>query len=109
MKITYWLPRVIALLFLAFLVLFSFDVFGMEGTLFQKTGGFLVHNIPVIIFALLLVFAWKEEKKGGYLFIVLGIAFTFFFKTYQRIDTFLLISFPVILVGILFILNKQNK
>jgi len=105
----YWLPRIIALLFLAFLVLFSSDVFGMEGTFIEKMGGFLVHNIPSIIFALLLVFAWKEEEKGGYLFIVLGVAFTFFFKTYQRMDTFLLISFPMILIGILFILDKKNK
>jgi len=89
--------------------LFSLDVFGTEGTILQKMGGLLIHNIPAIVLILLLIFSWKEEKKGGYLFIVLGLFFTFFFKTYQRIDTFLLISFPMILIGLLFILNKKNK
>jgi len=100
---------VLAVLFIIFMLLFSFDVFSMEGTSFEKTGGFLMQNIPTLILAILLAFAWKKEKVGGYLFIILGILFTFFFETYERWDTFLLISFPVILIGILFILNKRHE
>ena len=101
--VVYWLPRVIAILFIIFLTLFSFDVFSMEGTVMQKTLGFLIHNIPVFIFILLLFFSWKRERIGGTLFIVAAIFFTFFFHTYQRIDTFLLISFPLLLIGVLFL------
>lgn len=107
-NIVYWLPRVLAILFILFLALFSFDVFSMEGTIFQKTGGFLIHNIPVFILIFLLVFSWKYEKLGGLLFILAAIVFTFFFHTYQRTDIFLLISFPLLLTGLLFFLSGQK-
>lgn len=101
--IFYWLPRVIAILFIIFLTIFSFDVFSMEGTVLQKTEGFLIHNIPVFILIILLAFSWKNEKIGGTLFIMAAIFFTFFFHTYQRMDTFLLISFPLLLIGAMFL------
>lgn len=108
-KIIYWLPRIIMAVLICFFVLFSLDVFSMEGTFLEKIVGFLMHNIPTFILILLLAFAWKKERIGGILFIILGIVFTFYFNTYQRIDTFLLISFPPILAGALFILNGYKK
>ena len=108
-KIIYWFPRVLSLLFIFFILMFSFDVFSMEGTFLAKTGGFLMHNIPTIVLAIALAFAWKKEEMGGYLFIFLGLFSICFFKTYERWDTFLLISFPAILIGILFLLNKKHE
>jgi hypothetical protein len=84
------------------------DVFGIEGSFLEKIGGFLIHNIPVFILVLLLIFSWKKEKTGGIIFIILGLVFTFFFRTYTRIETFLLISFPPILSGILFLLHDRK-
>jgi hypothetical protein len=89
--------------------MFSFDVFSMEGTFFEKTGGFLMHNISTIVLAIALAFAWKKEEMGGYLFIFLGLFSICFFKTYQSLETFLIISLPMILIGILFILNKKHE
>lgn len=86
----------------------SIDVFSMEGSLLEKIGGFFIHNIPVFILILLLVFTWKKEKTGGIIFIVLGAMFIIFFRTYQRIDTFLLISFPPMLAGFLFLLHDRQ-
>jgi hypothetical protein len=108
-KTIYWLPRVLAILFIAFIFMFSLDVFSMEGTALEKLGGFLMHNIPTIILIFALAFAWKNEKKGGYLFVVLGLLFTFFFKTYQVPATFLSISLPVIIIGLLFLWSGSRK
>ena len=108
-KILYWLPRAIVILFILFFMVFSFDVFGETGTAMEKAGGLVMHNIPTIILVLALVFAWKNEKKGGYIFILLGLIFAFYFKTYERIDTFLMISFPAILAGALFIWGGDKK
>lgn len=108
-KIIYWLPRAIVILFILFFSVFSLDVFSEEGTVLEKAVGLLMHNIPTIILVLALVFAWKKEKMGGYLFIVLGLLFAFFFKAYERIDTFLMISFPAILAGALFIWGGGKK
>lgn len=109
MKILYWIPRLLSLLIITFFALFSFDVFSLEGTFLEKTGGFLMHSLPTIILILLLVYSWKEEKKGGYVFIILGLFSIIFFNTYQRIDTFLIVSLPIIITGILFILSKKNR
>ncbi|GBF34970.1 hypothetical protein DCCM_4091 [Desulfocucumis palustris] len=37
--------------------------------------------------------------------IVLSMVFTLFFKTYRELTNFLIISFPLILTGLLFIIS----
>ncbi|MDD4531499.1 MAG: hypothetical protein PHH21_02200 [Candidatus Pacebacteria bacterium] len=108
-KALYWLPRAIAILFILFFFVFSLDVFSEGGTFLDKAGGLLMHNIPTIILILALAFSWRNEKKGGYLFVILGLVFAFYFNAYQRIDTFLMISFPAILAGALFIWSGSKK
>ena len=102
-KIIYWLPRILAIVFILFLALFALDVFE-EG---YKFGELLValfmHLVPNFVFLTLLIIAWKREKLGGYLFILISIVFTLFFKTYREIFTFLLISGPPLLIGLLFL------
>ena len=101
-NISYWSPRVIVILFILFMFSFSLDILSMEGTVLEKTGGFLIHNIPVFIVILLLVFAWKKQNIGGILFILAGIGFALFFG----ISAFFVISFPLILAGVLFLVDK---
>jgi hypothetical protein len=108
-NILFWLPRILMVILICLMGLLSLDVFGMEGSLLEKIGGFLIHNVPVFILILSLVFAWKKEKMGGIIFIILGLAFTIFFRTYARIEIFLLISFPLLLSGILFLLHDCQK
>lgn len=107
-KIIYWLPRVIIIVLICFMGLLSIDVFAMNGTILEKIGGFLMHNIGTIVLILLLAFTWKKEKIGGILFIFAGLFFMFFFRTYQRIDLFFLISFPPLLAGTLFLLHEYK-
>ncbi|MDD2215266.1 MAG: hypothetical protein PHE41_01640 [Eubacteriales bacterium] len=97
-----WIPRILAIIFILFITLFSLDVFSMEGSIFLKIGAFLIHSIPSLVLAIILIISWKRPRLGGFIFIIIGIAFTIFFKTYYRLDIFLLISFPPMLVGILF-------
>jgi hypothetical protein len=97
-KILHWTPRAISILFVLFISMFAFDTPGI---------GFLIHLIPSIILLGLIILAWKYELIGGIAFIVLGIVFTIFFKTYKDIITILLISLPPIITGVLFILNKR--
>lgn len=106
--LTIWFPRVLAIIYTLFIALLSFDVFSMDGSIIEKMGGLLIENIPTILLLIALFFAWKKPITGGAIFIVLSILFTFFFKTYQRWDAFVLISFPLLLVGGLFLLNKNE-
>jgi hypothetical protein len=64
--------------------------------------------MPAILLIIILFIAWKKERAGGGLFIVMAALFTCFFGTYERWDTFVLISFPLLLIGGLFLLNKDG-
>lgn len=68
----YWTPRILSILFLLFLAMFSLDVFG-EGLGFWQTAlAFLMHNLPVIVLAVILYISWRYEIVGGIAFIIAG-------------------------------------
>lgn len=99
-----WIPRVLAIVFILFLSLFALDVFSEEASFIKKLGGFFIHLIPSFVLLIILVISWKKPFIGGPIFILFSIAFTLFFKTYKSLSTFLLITSPVVLIGILFII-----
>lgn len=106
--LTIWFPAVLAVAYIIFLVLLSLDVFDMNASLLEKIGGFLIQNIPTAILVVALFLAWKEPMAGGIIFIIMGVLFTLFYGTYRRWDTFVLLSFPLLLIGVLFLLNKEK-
>jgi hypothetical protein len=53
----------------------------------------------------LLIVAWRFERVGGAIFVLLGFVFTFFFRTYREPVSFMIITVPVLLIGTLFILD----
>lgn len=97
-----WIPRVLAIVFIAFLLLFGLDVFSENAPFIKKLGGFFMQSIPSFILLLILFIFWKKPLSG-FLFILFSIAFTLYFRTYRSLSTFLFLTFPVVLVGILFI------
>ena len=108
-KILFWLPRILVILFALFLSIFALDIFG-EGYGFWGTiVGLFMHLIPTFALIILLLIAWKWEIIGGILFILLGVFFTIFFDGYEELMQFLIVCFPVFLVGILFIMSKMYK
>ncbi len=75
----YWTPRVLTILFIAFLSLFALDVFGEGYTFWETLVALFMHLIPHFLLIILLVIAWKWERVGGLLFIGLGLVFLFWF------------------------------
>lgn len=102
-RLFYWLPRSLAIFFIVFLSLFALDVFG-AGPLGAQLVGFFIHLIPSYVLLLVLAFAWKKEKAGGILFMLLGVVFTLFFRI-NEIIYFMTVSYPVFLIGVLFLLH----
>lgn len=109
-KYLYWTPRILGIIFILFLAVFALDVFIPGKSIDYYVPALFMHLIPNFILAAVLILAWKHEKIGGTLFILLALAFTIFFKTYTMFINFLMISFPVFLIGGLFLLhNYANK
>lgn len=104
-----WSARIIALLFIAFISLFAFDSFSGENSLTTEIRHFILHLIPSFILTACLIIAWRNPTLGGFLFLVVAIMFTFYFGTFNKADTFFMISVPPIIAGILFLLSWKNK
>ena len=108
-----WAARILCVLAIAFLSLFSFDVF-VEGTgLGQEILAFLLHNIPSFALIILLIVAWKHELAGGVLITLVGLAASAYFYSlnYGRSHSVsmglraALIGAPFVIVGLLFIIS----
>ena len=89
--------------------MFSFDVFEGCQSIWNKLAGFLIHNIPSLALIAILISTWNTPLFAGAIFFIAGICITIFLHTYQRWDSFLLISFPAILAGGLYFLDYFLK
>jgi hypothetical protein len=103
---------------LLFVSLFSLDAFEPGLSPGKQILGFLIHQIPVFVLLALLIVAWKWEYIGGWLFIVLGslLSILVFMMNYNRTHSIwisftviLMITFPFVLVGILFLISNSKK
>lgn len=104
-KILFWTPRVLGILIAIFISLFALDVF-IEGYSFWETiMALLMHLIPTVIFLVILGIAWRWERIGGILFILLGLLYITLFWDPDQLPAYLLISGPLFLAGIFFLLD----
>jgi hypothetical protein len=104
-RILFWTPRILCLLFTAFISLFALDVFG-EGHGFWRTlAALLIHLIPTWICLVILAVTWRWEWVGGLLFPALGAFYIFAFWGRFVWYTYALIAGPLFLLGVLFLLD----
>jgi len=104
-RFLYWSPRVLGILFALFLSLFALDVFGPGVGLWRSILGFLIHLIPVYLVVIALVLAWKRAWLGAILFPALALAYVLSFGAGNDWTAYALIPGPLLLVGLLFLLN----
>jgi hypothetical protein len=110
----YWTPRILSLAFVAFLMLFSLDVFdeglGFWGTLL----GLFMHNLPALILLALTLASWKREIVGGIAFVAAG--FLYIISTilrgvpwYQVLSWSMIIAGPAFLIGALYLVGWYRR
>ena len=113
-KFVYWTPRILSIIFLCFLALFSLDIFDMQLGFWGTVLGLFMHNIPVFALLIVLLFSWKHEWVGGIAFILAGIAYIVSlmfrgpFELYKIVWA-IQIAGPAFFIGILFFLNWKRK
>lgn len=116
-KFIYWTPRILSIIFICFLALFSLDVISPGLSLWQTILGLFMHNIPALVLLVILIISWKREIVGGIVFILAGMLYVAMvllsvlrnsFEWYM-VSWILTIAGPAFLIGILFLINWFRK
>lgn len=113
-KFVYWIPRILSVLFLLFLTVFSLDVFRPGLSAGQIALGLFMHNIPVFILLAVLIISWKREIVGGIVFILAGLLYCGLCIVRYQTEWYMLswsltIAGPAFLIGILFLVGWRQK
>lgn len=98
------IPKILSILYILVLTILSLDAFSGNISFFQQVIQFLIHMVPVFVLLGILMTAWNRPKLGGTLFLVTALVLTICLKTYLHISSFFATSFPLCLIGLLFIL-----
>ncbi|HCT63056.1 MAG TPA: hypothetical protein DIC19_03050 [Erysipelotrichaceae bacterium] len=107
-RLSYWTPRILAILYTLLIMMFSLDVFDGTSTLLDQLIGFLIHNIPVYVMVLVIALAWEKDFIGfiGFSLITVGLMVLSSAITLREGFGFnpasLLISLPGLLVSLLY-------
>lgn len=107
----FWIPRVLSILLILFLGLFSLDVFEGNHKFWEYVGGFLIHNIPSFILLAILIISWRYEIVGGIVYILAGVGYFFMmvtnhnFSFWNAMSAVALIGLPAVIIGVLFLIG----
>jgi hypothetical protein len=106
----YWLPRILGILFAAFVSLFALDVFSEGYSIGETVVALAMHLIPTALILLALVLAWRWEWLGACLFFALGLLYVAMVAG-QSFDwtVYLVMVGPPLLIGALFLLGWVQK
>ena len=104
-RLLFWTPRILGILFAAFISLFALDVFEEGRGLRETIPALLLHLIPTGIVIIALAIAWRREWVGGILF--LGLGGWYLLTTWGRFhwSTYVAIAGPLFVVGVLFLVD----
>jgi len=113
-KFIYWIPRIVSIIFILFLAMFSLDVFGNDYGFWGTLLAFLMHNIPVFILTAVLIISWKHEIVGGIAFILAGLLYIIMLllspnRQWYMLSWSIIIAGPAFLIGALFLVNWFGK
>lgn len=101
-RVLFWTPRTLGLVFAAFLSLFALDVFSEAYSFGEMAAALLIHLIPTLLVVFVLAIAWRRDWVGTVVFTTLALSYV---ARSGRLDWILVISGPLFLIGLLFLLN----
>jgi type II secretory pathway component PulF len=103
-KFIYYLPRVLAVLIVAFLAVFILEGFGPEFS-WQAS---LSHAILTLVVLAVTVVSWKWPKIGGWVFALFGVMYLFRASGENWVSGLVLGGLPL-LIGVLFLVEGFKK
>ena len=104
-RVLFWAPRILCILFAIFLSVFALDVFSEGYGFWQMIGALLLHLVPTFIVVIALLIGWRWELVGAALFGALAVFYVVWMWGRFPLVTYLSISGPLAMVGVLFLFN----
>ncbi len=112
-KVTlFWAPRVLSIIFIAFLSLFALDVFDGHAGLWQTLLALAMHLIPCFVLIVALILAWRWEWIGAALYGAAGLLYVAWVVSMSRpippvwrLVWILTIAGPAFIIAGLFLAN----
>ena len=71
----HWLPKVLTILFILFVAMFSLDVFDSAQGFWDIALGLFMHNIPAFVLIIILVFAWRRPIIGAVCYLLMALLY----------------------------------
>lgn len=108
-RLLFWTPRIICLLFAAFISLFALDVFEEHHGFWNTLVALSLHLIPTAVVLLILATAWRWEWVGSLTFPALGVFYIIQFWGKFPWPTYAIIAGPLFLLGGLFLVGWLKR
>jgi hypothetical protein len=100
-----WTARALGVATVLLLAVFAVDVFGEGNPPGEVLVALFIHLIPSLMIAVALAVAWRWERLGGGLYIFLGSLYIWMFWIPGEWVATMIISGPLFLTGMLFLVN----
>jgi chromate transport protein ChrA len=104
-----WAARILSVVFALFMSIFAMDVFSENTSFGNMLLALCIHLIPTFIILLILLFSWRWEWIGATAYLLLGILYIFFANKKMDWTAYVLISGPLFVLGILFLIAWRQK
>jgi len=104
-RLLFWTPRLLCILFAAFITLFALDALEGVHSFWDGTVALAMHLLPTGVMLLLLGIAWRWEWVGAVLFTALGGLYVACFWGRFHWSTYALIAGPLLVMGTLFLVG----
>lgn len=108
-KVLFWSGRILVILVILFIMLMSADCFEGASPFSKRLTCFLISNIPSFILIAILIVAQKWETPAGVILIMAAFAMSYFFGIFSGNIWALIVTFPLIVAGVLFILRDNAR
>jgi len=114
-KLLFWAPRILTIIFIAFLSMFALDVFDEHLGFWPTALALVMHSFPSIVLIAALILAWRREWIGSVVYAGAGLLYVIWAATVQRpvpvsarLIWMLTIAGPAFVIAILFLLNWRK-
>jgi len=114
-KVLFWAPRVLSILFIAFLSMFALDVFDEHLGFWRTASALTVHLLPSIVLIAALIVAWRREWVGSMLYAAAGLLYVIWAVSVSRSVPLsvryiwmLTIAGPAFVIAVLFLFNWRK-